>query len=519
MPKFTRNIAALGALATSVAASNPIIVKGQDFIDSVTDKRFMVLGVDYQEGGQGEDFSIGDPLTNATRCLRDAALMQVSLRNPNDYNNSWLTAFLQNIGVNTIRSYNLNPTLDHDECMSIFNSVGIYVVLDVNSPNEGQHIDRSNPGSTYTKEYLEHVFSMIEAFKDYPNTLAFFSGNEIMDAMDTAEKNPPYIRALTREMKSYINQHANRTIPVGYSAADVRKILEDTWAYLQCDNTGDGTDDLSRSDFFGLNSYSWCGSEATFETAGYDKLVEMFSNSTIPVFFSEYGCNEVQPRTFDEVPVLYGEQMTVMSGGLIFEWTQEENNYGIVDAYSNGTVHLRGDYDALAEQYGNLNMTLIENHNTTATNLKPPRCSSGLIGDNGISKDFDLPSVPSGVKELISSGVSNPPKGSIVAVTKTSVELPVYATSGGKISGLEISPADGSDKKPNGSLSTAEPSTTPTGSSNGSDSDSSSGSDEPSSTDSAEGASSTEAEGAAGRVLVANGAAVLAFIGLAVFAL
>ena len=225
---------------------------------------------------------------------------------------------------NTIRSYNLNPTLNHDECMSIFNSVGIYVVLDVNSPAENQHIDRNNPGSTYTKAYLEHVFTMIEAFKDYPNTLAFFSGNEIMNAMDTAEKNPPYIRALTREMKNYIATHANRTIPVGYSAADVREILADTHAYLQCDNSKDGSEDMSRSDFLGLNSYSWCGSDATFETAGYDKLVEMFSNSTVPVFFSEYGCNEVQPRTFDEVPTLYGEKMTVMSGGLIFEWTQED---------------------------------------------------------------------------------------------------------------------------------------------------------------------------------------------------
>lgn len=75
--QFTSNLATLGALASSVAASNPIVVQGQDFIDSVTNKRFMVLGVDYQEGGQGADFSIGDPLTNATRCLRDAALMQV----------------------------------------------------------------------------------------------------------------------------------------------------------------------------------------------------------------------------------------------------------------------------------------------------------------------------------------------------------------------------------------------------------------------------------------------------------
>lgn len=201
MLKFTNGLVALGALATSVAASNPIVVKGQDFIDSVTDKRFMVLGVDYQPGGQGADFSKGDPLSNGTTCLRDAALMQ-------------------NLGVNTIRSYNLNPNLNHDECMSIFNSVGIYLILDVNTPNSGEHLDRSDPSSTYTKEYLEHVFTMIEAFKDYPNTLAFFSGNEVMNDVESSKANPPYIRALQRDMKSYISANANRTIPVGYSAAD-----------------------------------------------------------------------------------------------------------------------------------------------------------------------------------------------------------------------------------------------------------------------------------------------------------
>ena len=67
LSQFTSNLATLGALASTVAASNPIVVQGQDFIDSVTNKRFMVLGVDYQEGDQGADFSIGDPLTNATR--------------------------------------------------------------------------------------------------------------------------------------------------------------------------------------------------------------------------------------------------------------------------------------------------------------------------------------------------------------------------------------------------------------------------------------------------------------------
>ena len=175
-------------------------------------------------------------------------------------------------------------------------------------------------------------------------------------------------------------------------------------------------------------------------------------------------------------------------------------------------MHLRGDYDALAEKYGELNMTLIENHNTTATNLKAPKCNADLIGDNGISKDFDLPSVPDGVEALISSGVSNAPKGSIVPVTKTTVDLPVYATSGGEISGLEISPADGSDRKP---LTTGEPSSTPSASSNASDSDASS---TPSQTESSSSASST-ADSAAGKTMIANGAAVVGLVGMALFAL
>ena len=47
--------------------------------------------------------------------------------------------------------------------------------------------------------------------------------------------------------------------------------------------------------------------------------------------FSEYGCNEVLPRNFDEVPVLYTNDMIdVFSGGLVYEFTQEPNNYGLV---------------------------------------------------------------------------------------------------------------------------------------------------------------------------------------------
>ena len=81
--------------------------------------------------------------------------------------------------VNTIRVYNVNPQTNHDQCMSIFNAAGIYVIVDVNSPF--QSINRADPGSSYTIDYLTYIFGNVENFKGYPNTLAFFGGNEIIN--------------------------------------------------------------------------------------------------------------------------------------------------------------------------------------------------------------------------------------------------------------------------------------------------------------------------------------------------
>jgi len=133
--------------------------------------------ISYQPGGQSayKPGSGVDPLSNATACLRDASLMQ-------------------SLGINTIRSYNVDPTINHDECASIFNSVGIYMIFDVNSPLAGQSIDRSNPAATYTSSYLSRAFSVVDAFREYPNTLGFFGANELVNDDPTGATDPPYIR-------------------------------------------------------------------------------------------------------------------------------------------------------------------------------------------------------------------------------------------------------------------------------------------------------------------------------------
>jgi hypothetical protein len=328
--------------------------------------------------------------------------------------------------------------LNHDECVSIFETVGIYMIIDVNSPLPGQSINRDNPSSTYNKGYLQHIFSVVEAFKNYDNLLGFFAGNEVINDIPTAKENPQYIRAVQRDLKNYIKNNAPRAIPVGYSAADVRKVLQDTWAYLQC-QIGGG-DDMSRSDFFGLNSYSWCGSASSYTISGYNVLVQMFGQTTIPVFFSEYGCNDPEPRYFDEVPALYGPKMTVLSGGLVYEWTQETSNYGIVQVNPDNSVTLLGDYERLRGKYDTLDIKLLENQNSTATSLKPPACNADLISGDGFSTDFNIPETPSDAVSLINNGISNPPSGSIVKVTQTVVQVAVTQANGQQIKNLQIRP-------------------------------------------------------------------------------
>lgn len=51
----------------------------------------------------------------------------------------------------------------------------------------------------------------------------------------------------------------------------------------------------------------------------------------VPVFWSEDGCNLVRPRTFSDMQAIYGPEMTsIMSGTIVYEWTQETNDYGII---------------------------------------------------------------------------------------------------------------------------------------------------------------------------------------------
>ena len=240
----------------------------------------------------------------------------------------------------------------------------------------------------------------------------------------------------------------------------MREILEDTWAYMQCAH---GDDDQSSSDFFGLNSYSWCGGDATFQSAGYDTLVNMFKDSAVPVFFSEYGCNKVMPRVFDEVAALYGDEMTALSGGLVYEYSQEESDYGLAIINDNGTVSLRSDYDSLQKQLNALDMAAIQATNPSSTSIKAPACDGDLITSGIFDQNFTIPAVCPGCDDLIKNGIKDPQQGKLVQVKDTKAPKAVYGSSGIEVKDLELRLLS-NDETNTPNNETTSPSSTGTGS-------------------------------------------------------
>ncbi|KAJ5210905.1 Glycoside hydrolase superfamily [Penicillium cf. griseofulvum] len=307
----------LGATIQARASDiTPITVKGNAFFKG--DERFYMRGVDYQPGGSSD---LSDPIADVDGCKRD-------IKN------------FKELGLNTIRVYSVDNSKDHDECMTALAEAGIYLVLDVNTPKYS--LNRNEPEISYNDVYLQYIFATMEKFAKYDNTLAFFSGNEVIND-GPSSKAAPYVKAVTRDMRTFLRARKLRAVPVGYSAADVDTNRLEMAEYMNC-----GTDD-ERSDFFAFNDYSWCD-PSSFTTSGWDQKVKNFTGYGLPLFLSEYGCN-INTREFNEVKALYSEKMTpVYSGGLVYEYTESDNKYGLVKVNGDQVVPNK-DYKALKTSF------------------------------------------------------------------------------------------------------------------------------------------------------------------------
>jgi hypothetical protein len=282
--------------------------------------------------------------------------------------------------------YAIDPSKNHDDCMSQLASAGIYVIADLGEP--GTSIESNNPEWDVTLS--QRYTGVVDALSKYKNTIGFFAGNENVSSGNQTSA-AAFVKAAVRDVKGYIaNQNYRSTLGVGYATADV-PTRNELAHYFACEpgNAGNKT----AIDFWGYNVYSWCG-DSNYATSSYGERVDFFSDYPVPVFFAEYGCIEgIQGgptnRPFTEVGVLYGNMTNVFSGGIVYEWFTGTNNYGLVELTNNGaSVSPYPDFTSLQSQLASVTPSPTQRSAYTPKN-SPPACPS--VGGSWMAQASPLP--------------------------------------------------------------------------------------------------------------------------------
>lgn len=241
---FTTILAATLAAAPAALALPTIEAKGAKFFTSDGDQWY-IKGVAYQ-------LTPDDPLAQGAQCQLDASLMKT-------------------LGANAIRVYHVDPTADHDACMTAFSEAGIYVFLDLDTFST--YILPDDP--SWNTSQLEAFGKVMDTFHGYDNVAGFFVGNEVLTTGANSIA-APYVKAAARDMKAYRDSKGYRNIPIGYSAADIAALRPNLQNYLAC-----GTNSSESLDFFSLNAYEWCG-ESTFQTVSPPSLTHHYFLKALP---------------------------------------------------------------------------------------------------------------------------------------------------------------------------------------------------------------------------------------------
>ncbi|KAI9762518.1 MAG: hypothetical protein M4579_000321 [Chaenotheca gracillima] len=364
--------AALGLLSSTASAISTLSIKGSKFFDG-DGNQFYIKGIAYQR-------TPDDPLIDGDQCKLDAKGMK-------------------DVGANTIRVYHVDPSADHKSCMQTFADNGIYLFIDLDTFTT--QIEQTGPH--WNQSQLTAFTKVLDEFSQFDNTAGVFVGNEVITTEDGSNA-APYVKAATRDVKSYRDSKNMRKVPVGYSAADISQLRPMLQNYLAC-----GGNDTESIDFFGLNAYEWCG-PVNYQTSGYEALTVNATDSNIPIFFSETGCHTNPPRTFDDQAAIFGDKMNdIWSGAIVYEWINEANEYGLInygpmvdpskvtgalDGYprSGSPTPMSPDYTNLKSQWATLSPSGIKMSDYTSTK-KAPACPTATPGIWNVDGSVALPSI------------------------------------------------------------------------------------------------------------------------------
>jgi hypothetical protein len=160
--------------------------------------------------------------------------------------------------------------------------------------------------------------------------------------------------------------------------------------------------------------------------------------------------------------------MRSLSGGLVYEYSQEEANYGLVtiDQDGDGSVTILADYDNLQKQFNKLDVSALQDTNPSSASIQAPQCDASLITAQDFSKNFTVPAVCPGCQDLIDNGIEKPQRGTLVKVTDTQVKQKVMGSNGQEVTGLTLDVAADDGSNTPGGENTSPSSTTSAGGSN-----------------------------------------------------
>ncbi|KPI37653.1 pH-responsive protein 1 [Cyphellophora attinorum] len=290
-------------------------------------------------------------------------------------------ALFEELSINCLWIYLVAPEVSHARCMALLAEKGIYVFIGLWTPL--QCINRMAPRESYNHDLLKRSYSVVNAFRGYSNVAGFVAADHVVNNVRSTVA-AEVVMAVVRDVKCYMRVVADRmggrVVPVGVADAEWAAIESPSPAFYTAGSK------QQQVDFYAFTNYQCWPSTAEDGRQKWRALLGKLKAIGVPVVVSEYGNNSIEPRSFDETIQLYGDEMrAVVSGGFVYEFTQEANRYGLVVIEDGSAVKLP-DFATLRAKLSEVKELLVDSESIApASNAGgvqdfPPTTSEWLAG-------------------------------------------------------------------------------------------------------------------------------------------
>lgn len=195
----------------------PATLKGRKFFDSVSGKYIPIKGIAYY------------PRPNAGNLITTDSVDFIA----EEHRATWErdVAYFQQLNINLVRIYAVDPSRNHDGFMCALRVAGIYAIIELTAGCQNCTITPQSAPDCYPAALKMRGQFIISEFARYDNVLAFSAGNKVSLGTSALTVNGPCQKQFLRDMRAYI-QDCNSTvrhIPVGLSFADAHRQSNALW--------------------------------------------------------------------------------------------------------------------------------------------------------------------------------------------------------------------------------------------------------------------------------------------------